>query len=316
MKAVATQRGVALLTALLVVALATVLVAMLLDQGEIAVARTANVQRAAQADALAAGLEDWAVQILRRDIALDAVDANGDLWARPLPPTPVPGGRIGGRMRDLGGCFNLNNLVGADGVVPVQVEMFRRLLLALKLDPGIADAASDWIDRDLIPGALRGAEDSAYLGATPPYRAANRAFMHVSELRLLRGVDRDAYRTVAPHVCTLPSPVATRINVNTATVPVLRALSERISEQAARQLAQDGAARAGDFSSWKLQLEQAGVLDPAEQAQIERLVGFSSRFFLARAEVELDAIPFAYASVIERADARRIAVVARGRGAW
>ena len=42
MTAVSRQRGVALITALLVVALATVLVAMILDQGELSLARTAN----------------------------------------------------------------------------------------------------------------------------------------------------------------------------------------------------------------------------------------------------------------------------------
>jgi general secretion pathway protein K len=305
-------RGVALLTALLVLALAGALVAAMLDDGGIALARTANVQRGAQADALSAGLEDWAVQILRRDLAIDSVDARGDLWAQPLPPTPVPGGRIGGRMRDLGGCFNLNNLAGAQGVDSVQLELLRRLLLALKLDPGIADAAADWIDADLMPGAIRGAEDAAYLGLPQPYRAANRAFAEVSELRLVRGVDAEAWRTLAPHVCAVPGP--TRINVNTATEPLLRALSERIDPNGARALAQDGGARWQDFAAFRPALERAGVIDPAEQAAIERLVSFRSRHFLARAEIELDGIPFAYRSVIERIDSRRIAVIARGRG--
>jgi general secretion pathway protein K len=305
-------RGVALLTALLVLALAGALVAAMLDDGSIALARTANVQRGAQADALSAGLEDWAVQILRRDLAIDSVDARGDLWAQPLPPTPVPGGRIGGQMRDLGGCFNLNNLAAAQGVDGAQLELLRRLLLALKLDPGIADAAADWIDADLMPGAIRGAEDAAYLGLAQPYRAANRAFAEVSELRLVRGVDAKAWRALAPHVCAVPGP--TRINVNTATEPLLRALSERIDPNGARTLAQDGGARWKDFEGFRPALERAGVIDLAEQAAIERLVTFRSRHFLARAEIELDGIPFAYRSVIERIDSRRIAVIARGRG--
>lgn len=305
-------RGVALLTALLVVALAAALVAALLDDGSIALARTANVQRAAQADALSAGLEDWAIQILRRDLAVDGIDASGDLWAQPLPPTPVPGGRIGGRMRDLGGCFNLNNLVGAQGVEPVQLELFRRLLLALKLDPGIADAAADWIDADLMPGAMRGAEDGAYLGLPRPYRAPNARIADASELRLVRGVDAAAWRALAPHVCALPT--TTPINANTATLPLLQALSPRLDAAAARRLHQDGARRWSGVEAFRTDLEQAGVLDPVEQAAIERLVAFSSPYFLAQAEVVLDGIPFAYASVIQRRDTRRIAVVARSRG--
>jgi general secretion pathway protein K len=309
-------RGVALLTALLVVALAGVLLATQLDQGGLALARTANVQRGAQAAALAQGLEDWAVQILRRDLAIDGVDSAGDLWAQPLPPTPVPGGRIGGRLRDLGGCFNLNNLA-RDGVADAdRVEQFRRLLRALRLDPGIADAAADWVDRDLQPAALRGAEDSAYLAARPPYRAANRPFAHVSELRLLRGVDAKAWRLLRPQVCALPGTGPTKLNVNTASVAVLQSLSERIDEGAARRLAQEGGARYASLEAVDRALDEAGVVDAGERQVLLRLLDVRSQYFAARADIELDAIPFTFGSVIERVDTRRIAVVARGRGAW
>lgn len=315
MTAAASQRGVALITALLVVALATVLVAMILDQGELALARTANVQRAAQADALAAGLEDWAIEILRRDLALDSIDSNGDLWAQPLPPTPVPGGRIGGQMRDLGGCFNLNNLLAADGrVQPQRLAQFVRLLRALKLDPGIADAAADWIDADLQPGAVRGGEDATYASAQPPYRAANRPFVHTTELRLVRGVDAAAWQALAPHVCALP--VGTRINVNTATVPVLVSLAEQISEAAARRIAQEGSARFASVEALREALGNAGIIDPGQLEALMREVELSSRFFQTRAQIELDGVVYLHSSVIERSSSARIAVIARGRGAW
>ena len=63
------ERGIALLSSLLVVALATVLVAGTLDDGQAGLARTRNLVRAEQADALAAGLEEWALQLLLRDLA-------------------------------------------------------------------------------------------------------------------------------------------------------------------------------------------------------------------------------------------------------
>ncbi len=58
------QRGVALLVALLVVALATILIAALLDRGELALARTRNVLRGEQAEAYAQGLEAYAAEVL------------------------------------------------------------------------------------------------------------------------------------------------------------------------------------------------------------------------------------------------------------
>jgi type II secretory pathway component PulK len=61
------ERGVALIAAVLVVALATVLVAAMLDRGEAARARTRNILRAEQGWQLMRGLEGWAALALRRD---------------------------------------------------------------------------------------------------------------------------------------------------------------------------------------------------------------------------------------------------------
>ena len=79
------QRGIALLIALLTVALAAVLIAGLLDRGELALARTRNALRGEQAEAYAQGLEAYAARVLIKD-APDAGDSNTDPWAMPLPP--------------------------------------------------------------------------------------------------------------------------------------------------------------------------------------------------------------------------------------
>ena len=105
------QRGVALLIALLVVALATILIAGLLDRGGLTAARTRNALREAQARNYAKGLEDYAARVLTQDSHNDdSKDTSADIWAVPLPPTPVPGGDITATMTDLDGRFNLNNL--------------------------------------------------------------------------------------------------------------------------------------------------------------------------------------------------------------
>jgi len=79
------QRGVALLVALLVVALAVILVAALLDRGELALARTRNVLRSEQAEAYAQGLEIYAVQVLIETHLQQGADTNASPWATPLP---------------------------------------------------------------------------------------------------------------------------------------------------------------------------------------------------------------------------------------
>jgi general secretion pathway protein K len=307
------QRGIALLTALLVVALATLLVAMLLDRAESGIARTRNLTRGAQGDQYAAGLEAWAIDLLRRDAAEDSsVDSRDDIWGSPLPPTPVPGGSVRGAMRDLNGCFDLTRLIDQAGVeVPRETARLRRLLAALKLNPDLSDAVVDWLDAD-FETRPRGGEDNLYLQAAPGYRAANRHMVHVSELRLVRGFDSTTYATVAPHVCALPD--RSPLNVNTATVPVLMSLGATITQGMAERMAQDGHAhyrQASDFTSELLR--QGGLIDSTLIPG--RDYGVASEYFVAEAELKLDDIPFAYSSVIERRGGR-FAVVARMRGSW
>lgn len=300
------QRGVALITALLVFALGLVLVAMLVDQGAVALARTRNLARAGQADAYALGLEDYAIEMLRRDHDTgDGTDTRLDNWSVPLPPTPVPGGTIHGRLVEASGCFNLNNLVAGDAPVPVQVERFQRLLVALQLDPALADVAVDWLDPDQMPGS-RGAEDQAYGALEVPYRTGNRAFADASELRLLRGVDREAWQRLAPHVCAVPAP--SLLNVNTASAPLLMALDQALTAPAARQLVREGGAGYDSLGSFQQALAAQGV-------QVPELAGLDvrSQYFRALGVLDLDGVPYAYASLIERRDGQ-FRVVARWRG--
>ena len=298
------ERGIALLSSLLVVALATVLVAGTLDDGQAGLARTRNLVRAEQADALAAGLEEWALQLLLRDLANEGRrDYRDDAWATGMPPTEVPGGRVAGRLADLSGRYNLNNLVRNGAHDPLEIARFARMLRALKLDPTIADATLDWLDAD-HERASRGAEDAHYLQLDPPRRAANRAMVHASELRLVRGVTAEAWVALAPHVVALPP--GTSINLNTATPIVLMALAEGLTEPAARRLAESARYETVvEFSDALLALG----LPPVPTTGLD----IASDYFVARAEIELDAIPIGYTSVLERRDGR-LRVLARSRG--
>lgn len=283
-----------MLVALLVVALATLLIATLLDGGQLSLARSRNELRAAQAQAWARGLEAYAAQVLVKDAEQGAIDANDDIWATPLPPTPVPGGSIRGSMHDLNGCLNLNNLVQDGQPQRVWVERFRRLLLELQLSPDIADAAVDWIDPDRMPGE-RGAEDSAYTGRSPAYLAANRKMADASELRLVAGVDAHAWQRLEPYVCALPT--ETTLNLNTASIPVLMSLDSRITQTIAARIHRDGQAHWQSVAGVVSELRSAGIQpDPDFAAGL----GVTSDYFRARAIIDLDDIQFVYTSELQR----------------
>ena len=294
MRAYRPQRGVALLVALLVLALAAVILAGLLDRGELAAARTRNLLREEQVEAFRLGLEAYAAQVLVRDAAEGQVDASGDLWNMPLPPTPVPGGTLSAGMRDLDGCFNLNNLMPgpAPNAAPLWTIRFRNLLNALELDPHIADAVTDWIDADREP-VDNGAEDNVYLSNVPAYRAADRVFSDVSELRLVRGVSAAAYAKLAPHVCALPA--GTSLNLNTATPVVLRSLSPDITEAMAQRLWHGGQARWDSSKAFQDELNTLSV-----HFQADNTLQVQSHYFLLSGLVELDDISYATTSVLKR----------------
>lgn len=290
------QRGVALLVALLVVALATMLIAGLLARGELAFARTRNALRAAQAEAYAQGLEHYAVQVLLE--TWQEPDSRGSPWAMPLPPQTVPGGVISAAMRDLGGCFNLNNLgPGVAGRADWQ-RLFEGLLGQLGLDARLAAAVAAWQD----PAAS--GEDGRYLAATPPHRAHQGPFAHVSELRLVAGVDGAVYARLLPQVCAL-SP-GTRLNINTAGLPLLLALG--LGRADAERVWQQGQAQFSDVASFIREARTPRLVLP------ENFLDTRSDWFLARGEVVLDDIPFTFFSVIQRAEGSGIQVVARSVG--
>ncbi len=300
----ATQRGIALLIALLTVALAAVLIAGLLDRGELALARTRNALRGEQAEAYAQGLEAYAAEVLLKDLQDDrSIDTNADIWASGLPPQPVPGGLITGSIHDLNGCFNLNNLADSTNAVTWRT-IFNRLLDARGVARDIADATVAWLG----VGASNSADvtDAFYLAQPVPYRSAQGVFAHVSELRLVRGVTSDVYARIAPFVCALPP--GTRINVNTASVPVLQALGPHVTQAQAENLWQNGEAHWSGVRDFVRQSGQQNIVLDVPQS----LIATTSDYFVARGDVGLDDIPFTFYSLIERNQGVRVLERSRG----
>ncbi len=226
---------------------------------------------------------------------------------RPLPPIEVPGARISGRLRDPGSCIDVNRLAPVGQPDPTSIAGFKRLLDSLRLDPRIADQATDWIDADGQPQP-GGAEDAVYAGARPAGRAGNTAMAHGSELKRLPAVDAAAWQALRPFLCALPDPAP--VNLNTAPPEVWLTVFPGLDLARARRLArQPGSAyRTTDALTAALAREDQPAPDP-------RRAGLSSRYFLAEARIEADGIDFLYTSLLER-DGERIRVLGRARGIW
>jgi general secretion pathway protein K len=221
------QRGVALVTAIMIVAIAAAVAAKIAFANQVWFRQMENVSDRGATDLLRRGALHWASVALLEDAAQNSTDHLGEPWAQGLPVLPVEGGAIKVSIEDAQGRFNLNNLVQNNQPSPGDVLICQRLLAVLKLNPLLVNALIDWIDADNNVTSPGGAEDVDYLNLKTPYRAANQPFTSVDELRLVKGFDAKTVELLLPFVTALPPGQRTAINVNTASPELLAALANK-----------------------------------------------------------------------------------------
>ena len=224
------ERGAALLTVLILVAVIAELAATALEKLRLTTRLGGIAVAIEQARGFAFAAE--ALAIIRIGDLLERSQGKVSLlggWSdRPfaLPLGDVAGGGSAvARVTDGGKCFNLNGLAqglpGQPGVLignAVETAHFAKLMRLLGISGQVAQqvatAASDWIDSDPNPQG-GGAEDPVYLARDPPYRSGGTLMADVSELRMVSGVTPELYAQLRPWVCTLPEAKPTMVNINT-----------------------------------------------------------------------------------------------------
>jgi len=219
------QRGVALITAILLVALATILAATIGYENAMTARRGTATFAFEQSLEVSKAAEALAAYVLRATRQLNKTDTDPTQgWSTPYGPVDlVPGVTLEAWLEDTQSRFNLNNLVNPDGSTnPDSMLVFENLLTVLGLEPKWAPMMADWIDSDTVPNNPDGAEDSVYLSQTPPYRAANMFITSASEILALPGFGRDRYLRLQPFITALPQ--GTAINLCTARPELLDAL--------------------------------------------------------------------------------------------
>jgi len=234
------QRGVALIIALVLVSLATILAWKISFQGYLERRRSMGVLAVEQSIQFGMGAEALAADVLIQSAQQSKQDTLAEAWAQPTQPLPItpeddpdaePIGTVQASLEDMQGRFNLNNLgrVTQNGQPdPVPLAQFQRLLVSVNLEPKWAQMARDWIDADNNPGEPDGAEDSVYTSQTPPYLTGNWPMTSPSELMALPGFGLDRYLKIAPYVTALPTANAT-INICTALPYVIESLADNLS---------------------------------------------------------------------------------------
>ena len=218
------QRGVALIVAILLVALGTIIAATVAYENAMAARRSTGTFAFDQSIMIAEGAEALAAFGIRQFYQANPQTIYiGQGWDKPVGPMEVvPGVMLEASLEDMQGRLNINNLVQQDGT-PDQTYLaaFVKLLELVGIETKWAPLLVDWIDVDITPQPTGGAEDSVYMGQTPPYRTANRYITSTTELYALPGFDRERYLALAPYIAALP--YGTKINLCTAKDKVLDA---------------------------------------------------------------------------------------------
>jgi general secretion pathway protein K len=244
------ERGAALLTVLMLVAVIAVMAGAGLEKLRLSTRLAANAAATEQARAYAVAAEAMAAVKIGGLLSASRqrVTLAGDWSGRPFG-LPLPGGGVAtARVSDGGNCFNLNGLVtqvapGVYASYPTQRVQFVRLMRLIGIPPQIAEqvaaGASDWIDSDSDQQG-NGAEDGAYTGQQIGYRTSGTLMADPSELRAIAGMTPEIYAQLKPWVCTLPIPRPSTINVNTLLpeqAPLLAMMApDTLSVNGARQL--------------------------------------------------------------------------------
>ena len=289
----ARQRGVAVITALLLTALAITVVASLFWQQQVQVRSMENQRLRLQTQWAMRGMVDFARFWLRQDnptqTALDGV------WATPIEEARLDDyvdrekvdtekfdATVSGRALDAQARFNITNLVAATGGInPKQVLAYQRLLANLRLDSGLAQATADAVLR--AKPKLR-AMDSGSDGKTPAARPPSDgssepvAFTQVEDLLAVPGYTPQMIEQLRDFVIILPE--LTPVNVNTAPAEVLAAVTMMSLSEASALTLSNPRKKFVDLANFKNNIN-AALIEGVE-------LDVKSSYFLTVIRVRLD----------------------------
>jgi len=236
------DQGTVLLTTLLIMTVMAAIIVALMEDIQMAVKRTLNVQAYSQADWQADGAEDFVTAYLKNDFRALAPVAKAALFQSRTPLVlPTREGAITLTLKDASQCFNLNAVVNNQGsrddTAILEFGVLAQLLgLPENQAAALSGALIDWQDPNQQQSA-DGAEDGTYLRKNPPYRTADTSLRSPEEMRALHGMDEDLWILFKPFVCTGEAGNMPKVNVNSLTrdriIILAAALSQSIRESEA-----------------------------------------------------------------------------------
>jgi general secretion pathway protein K len=284
-------KGSALVFALLIVAMTSIIAYALIETSSFAIRRTQQLNTTDACSQAIHAAEIYAMHFLKREGANEAqtsdnpnptsVGETTDLtqdWALPFALTLSKDMTLTAQITDMQGQFNLNTvneIPPEDPYAPTLV--FRRLLVLLQI-PNVQvleDSLMHWVGEDTTSA------DAVYLEQAQPYRPAHGFLSSISELKLITGFTEPVYNQLEPYVNALTAQA--KLNVNTASATILAAILD-VSLDVGQSLVMERQkypfADTGSF----LDRARARGVNPPEGTSIEEHLDVNSNYFLLKTE--------------------------------
>ncbi len=303
MNRLATQRGAALLTAMLAVALVSTLAsAALWQQWRQVEIETAERGRS-QTGLMMTGAMDWTRLILREDaISAQGAEADhlGEPWALPVQESKLStflsqdqqwreGDAevfLSGQITDAQSRMNVMNLLDNGQVSPKALARFAVLFERLNLPLAELQTMAQQLQRSqqsIAPSAAGSAapEGAVSASASSAGSVAGPLMPQQTTQLVWLGLSPASLSALQPHITLLPE--ATPVNLNTASAEVLSASIAGLDLASARQLVQQR--QRGHWSSLNAAQQALG---PSGRLLDEQLHSVRSRYFEVHGRMRID----------------------------
>lgn len=338
------QKGLAIITVLLIVALMVTLLGFLAEQQHLLIRRIANQNVAEKGYQYALGVNAWAIKVLHDDIDV-ITDYSGDDWAKFGKPdelidnenqafslTPssqrdeeeLPIVDFGNEAElefeivDLQSRYNLNNLANNNPKILIeQKTIFLNILEAVGVDElyareALYTALMNWVDAN-----EEGENESIdYRVTDSSYHAADQKLVSLAELRFVEGFTIDIINQLKPYVTVLPVDYA-KLNINSVSSEVLSSLNKSPvvdTGSVDNFLAERQNPAFLGFQSSSIELAKNAIIgvNPLGSPIVENMMQTNSNFFQVNTKVYLGDFQFCMQTVLLRETAGPDSQIASG----
>jgi general secretion pathway protein K len=226
MNKISSQRGSAIIIALFIMSLAASMAVVMLSRSHIEIQRTQLILNADQANLLAQGSIDWAIEQLKNNAMHKKPDQLVDKLPMKSKKDKVNGFEIESTIEDMQANYNVNDLTNVENQ-----KYFLRLIHAVEPEVNLSDATSIvYATHEWVAPTTNDKIDAWYAKQKPAYKSPHQPMHSISELRMVKGMTAAIYNKLLPYVTALPDTAP--ININTAPIMVFYTLSPNISKEA------------------------------------------------------------------------------------